>query len=202
MHRPKDRLSGCTRWRFVLVFSKNGSPLDVATEQGIWFVGKDMDIVGFYGWSSTDTVAISFDTRWEVLYNHMIHQFMAGEENPDTVLYLGMDSSMTLADGTEEATVDIMNDNKVGVDAISPAALPSIPQEIVDLVQERREQMMAGEWDPFEAHAFISNGTGLDLEGAPVPEAGTEVKPAGEMPDAEWLLSLFNFDLEGVDILE
>ena len=29
----------------------SGSPLDVAQEQGIWFVGKDMDIVGHYGWS-------------------------------------------------------------------------------------------------------------------------------------------------------
>jgi basic membrane protein A len=180
----------------------SSSPLDVAQEQGIWFVGKDMDIVGFYGWSSTDTVAVSFDTRWEVLYDHMINDFINGVENPDTVLYLGMDTSMTLADGTEEATVDIMNDNKVGVDAISPAALPLIPQEIVDLVKERRDQMMAGEWDPFEAHAFVSNGTGLELEGAPIPAAGTEVKPAGEMPTDEWLLSLFNFDLSGVTILE
>lgn len=180
----------------------SGSPLDVAQEQGIWFVGKDMDIVGFYGWSSTDTVAISFDTRWEVLYDHMIQEFMAGDENPETILYLGMDSSMTLADGTEIATVDIMNDGKVGVDAISPAALPLIPQEILDLVRERREQMMNGEWDPFTAHAFVSNGTGLALDGVPIPEAGTEVKSAGEEPTAEWLLSMFNFDLFGVTILE
>ena len=180
----------------------SGSPLDVAAEQGIWFVGKDMDIVGFYGWSDTDTVAISFDTRWEVLYDQMIQEYMAGEKNPETIVYLGMDSSITLADGTEVATVDIMNDGKVGVDAISPAALPSIPQEIIDLVAQRREQMMNGEWDPFTEHAFVSNGTGLELEGLPIPEAGAEVKPAGEEPTAEWLLSQFNFDLEGVNILE
>ncbi|MCB8981306.1 MAG: BMP family ABC transporter substrate-binding protein [Ardenticatenaceae bacterium] len=180
----------------------SGSPLDVAVEQGIWFVGKDMDIVGFYGWADTDTVAVSFDTRWEVLYDQMINEFMAGEQNPETVLYLGMESSITLADGTEVTTVDIMNDGKVGIDAISPAALPSIPQEIVDLVAQRREQMIAGEWDPFTDHAFISNGTGLELEGLPVPAAGEEVKPAGEVPTAEWLLSKFNFDLQGVTILE
>lgn len=180
----------------------SGSPLDVATEQGIWFVGKDMDIVGFYGWSDTDTVAISFDTRWEVLYDQMIQEYMAGDKNPETIVYLGMDSTITLADGTEEATVDIMNDGKVGVDAISPAARPLIPDEIVDLVAQRREQMMNGEWDPFTEHAFVSNGTGLELEGTPIPEAGTEVKPAGEVPTAEWLLSQFNFDLEGVNILE
>jgi simple sugar transport system substrate-binding protein len=161
-----------------------------------------MDIVGFYGWSDTDTVAVSFDTRWEVLYNKIVQDWLAGEKNPETVLYLGMESTMTLADGTEVATVDIMNDNKVGVDAISPTALPLIPDEIVELVEQRRDQMMKGEWDPFTEREFVSNGTGLDLEGLPVPAAGTVVKPAGEMPTAEWLLSQFNFDLKGTMILE
>jgi simple sugar transport system substrate-binding protein len=161
-----------------------------------------MDIVGYYGWSSTETVAVSFDTRWEVLFEHMLSEWLAGEENPETVLYLGMDDSMVLADGTEVPTVDIMNDNKVGIDAISPSALPLIPDEIVELVEQRRDQMMKGEWDPFTEHEFVSNGTGLDLEGLPVPAAGTVVKPAGEEPTAEWLLSEFNFDLEGTMILE
>jgi simple sugar transport system substrate-binding protein len=176
--------------------------LDVAQEQGVWFIGKDMDIVGFYGWSDTDTVAVSFDTRWEVLYEHMLTEFLAGEENPVTVLYLGMADSMVLADGTEVPTVDIMNDNKVGIDAISPAALPLIPQEIVDLVEKRRDEMISDSWDPFTVHAFVSNGTGLALEGTEIPAAGTEVKAAGEVPTDEWLLSLFNFDLAGVEILE
>ena len=179
--------------------SDSGSPLDVATEAGIWYVGKDMDIVGEYGWSSTDTVAISFDTRWEVIYDMMVQAMMKGEK-PETILYPGMESTFTLADGTVETTVDIMNDGKVGVDAISPKA--NVPQEIKDLVAQRREQMMKGEWDPFTAHAFVSNGTGLELEGSPVPEKGTEVKPEGEAPTVEWLLSKFNFDLEGVTILD
>ncbi len=180
----------------------SGSPLDVAQEKGIWFIGKDMDIVGAYGWSSTDTVAVSFDTRWEVLYNKIVQDYMAGNKNPDTILYMGMDSSMTLADGTKEATIDIMNDGKVGVDAISPKARPEISDEIVKLVEQRRDQMMKGEWDPFTEHAFVSNGTGLDLDSQPVPAAGTTVKPAGEEPTAEWLLSKFNFDLEGLKVLE
>jgi basic membrane lipoprotein Med (substrate-binding protein (PBP1-ABC) superfamily) len=179
----------------------SGSPLDVAQEKGIWYVGKDMDVVGEYGWSSTDTVAVSFDTRWEVLYDRIIQDMMAGQPS-EPVLYLGLESSMALADGTQEATVDIMNDGKVGVEAISPKALPLIPQEIVDLVTQRREQMMNGEWDPFTEYEFVSNGTGLEMEGTPVPEKGTVVKPAGEKPTDEWLLSQFNFDLDGMTILD
>lgn len=179
----------------------SGSPLDVAQQRRIWFVGKDMDIVGFYGWSNTDTVAISFDTRWEVLYDRMIREYTAGNRNPRTLLYLGMRDTMTLADGTVVAAVDIMNNRRVGVDAISPRARAQIPQSILRLVAQRREQMMRGQWDPFQAHALVSNGTGLALPGTPIPAKGTVVKPAGQMPTDEWLLSKFNFDLSGMTIL-
>jgi basic membrane lipoprotein Med (substrate-binding protein (PBP1-ABC) superfamily) len=180
----------------------SSSPLDVATEQKIWFVGKDMDIVGDYGWSNTDTVAVSFDTRWEVLYDRLVNEWLAGNKNPPTVLYLGMKDKMTLADGTVESAVDIMNNKKVGVDAISPKARPLIPDSIVQLVQQRRDQMIAGTWDPFQDHEFVSNGTGLALEGLPIPAKGTVVKKAGEAPTDEWLLAKFNFDLDGVNILQ
>jgi len=180
----------------------SSSTMDVAKEKGVWFIGKDMDIVGEYGWSDTNTVAVSFDTRWEVIYEKMVQEYMAGNKSPETIMYPGMESTMTLADGTVEPTVDLMNDGKIGVDAISPAALPAIPQEILDLVKQRREQMMNGEWDPFTAHAFVSNGTGLDLEGTPIPAAGTVVKAADEVPTTAFLLSKFNFDLEGTTILK
>ncbi|MDR7483001.1 MAG: BMP family ABC transporter substrate-binding protein [Armatimonadota bacterium] len=180
----------------------SGSPLDVAQERGIWFVGKDMDIVGFYGWSNTDTVAISFDTRWEVLYDRMVRAQLAGNQSPPTLLYLGMKDTMTLADGTVEAAVDIMNNKKVGVDAISPKARRALPESIVRLVAQRRDQMMKGQWDPFRVHALVSNGSGLALKDLPVPARGTVVKKAGEMPSDEWLLSKFNFALEGMTILK
>ncbi len=180
----------------------SSSTMDVAKEKGVWFVGKDMDIVGEYGWSDTDTVAVSFDTRWEVIYEQMVLNYLAGNKTPETILYPGMETTMTLADGTVEPTVDLMNDGKIGIDAISPAALPSIPQEIIDLVVLRREQMMTGEWDPFTEHEFVSNGTGLELDGLPIPAAGTVVKAAGVAATTEWLLSQFNFDLLGTTILE
>jgi len=180
----------------------SGSTLDVAVAKGVWFVGKDMDTVGEYGWSDTNTVAVSFDTRWEVIYEQMVLEFMAGNKNPTTVLFPGMETTMTLADGTVEPTVDLMNDGKVGIEAISPAALPLIPDSIIQLVTQRRTQMMNGEWDPFTEHAFVSNGTGLELTGFPVPAAGTQVKAAGVVPTVEFLLSQFNFDLQGTTILK
>jgi len=180
----------------------SGSPLDVAQERKIWFVGKDMDVVGFYGWSSTDTVAVSFDTRWEVLYERMVKEWLAGNQNPRTLLYLGMRDTMTLADGTVVPTVDIMNNKKVGVDAISPKARPLIPASILRLVSQRREQMMKGQWDPFFEHAFVSNGTGLALKDTPIPAKGTVVKKARQTPSDTWLLGKFNFDLNGMTILK
>lgn len=180
----------------------SGSTLDVAVEDGVWFVGKDMDIVGEYGWAGTDTVAVSFDTRWEVVYDLIIKDWMAGDQNPETLLFPGMDDAMILSDGTRVPSVDIMNDGKTGIGAISPEARPSIPDEIVDLVEARRDQMLKGVWDPFFYHELVSAGTGLALEGTPIPAAGTVVSPANEMPSVEWLLGQFNFDLQGVTILE
>jgi simple sugar transport system substrate-binding protein len=149
-----------------------------------------------------NTVAVSFDTRWEVIYEQMVKEFMAGNKAPETVMYPGFETTMTLADGTVEPTIDLMNAGKIGVEAISPAALPSIPQSILDLVKQRREQMMAGTWDPFTTHEFVSNGTGLELPGLPIPAAGTVAKAAGVAPTTEFLLAQFNYDLAGTTILK
>jgi simple sugar transport system substrate-binding protein len=178
----------------------SAAPLDVAEARRIWFLGKDMDIVGFYGWSDTNTVAVSFDTRWEVLYDRMVRDFLAGNRNPRNLLFLGMRDTINLR-GTALPTVDLQNNRKVGVDAISPRARPLIPASILRLVTQRREQMMRGQWDPFQAHALVSNGTGLALPGTPIPARGTVVKRAGVAPTDEWLLSRFNFDLDGMTIL-
>ena len=180
----------------------SGSTLDVAVKKGVWFVGKDMDIVGEYGWSDTNTVAVSFDTRWEVIYEKMVQEYLAGSKTPETIQYPGMETTMTLADGTVEPTVDLMNAGKTGIDAISPKALPLIPQEIIDLVKQRREQMMAGTWDPFTAHEFVSNGTGLEIGDLQIPAAGTVVKAADVAPTTEFLLGQFNFDLQGTTVLK
>jgi basic membrane protein A len=185
----------------LTVQTDSSAAVDVAKAKGVWFVGKDMDIVGELGWGDTNTVAVSFDTRWEVMFEQMIKDYVAGNKNPGTtVLYPGMETTFTMADGTVEPTVDLMNNGKVGLDAISPAALPSIPQSILDLIKQRRDQMMKGTWDPFTAFAFVSAGTGLELTtptNIPIPAAGTVVKAAGVVPTTEFLLTQFNFDLQG-----
>lgn len=189
----------------LTVQTDSSAAVDVAKAKGVWFVGKDMDIVGELKWGDTKTVAVSFDTRWEVMFEKMILDYMAGNKTPTLVYYPGMETSMTLADGTVEPTVDLMNDGKVGLDAISPTALPSIPQSILDLIKQRRDQMMAGTWDPFTDHAFVSAGTGLALTtptNIPIPAAGTVVKAAGVVPTTEFLLTQFNFDLEGITNLK
>jgi basic membrane protein A and related proteins len=189
----------------LTVQTDSSAAVDVAKAKGVWFVGKDMDIVGELQWGDTKTVAVSFDTRWEVIFDKIIQEYEAGNKTPTLVYYPGMETSMTLADGTVEPTVDLMNDGKVGLDAISPDALPSIPQPILDLLKQRRDQMMAGTWDPFTDHAFVSAGTGLELTtpaAIAVPAAGTEVKAAGAVPTTEFLLTQFNFDLQGTENLK
>ncbi|KXA93681.1 hypothetical protein AKJ38_01845 [candidate division MSBL1 archaeon SCGC-AAA259I14] len=174
----------------------SGSPLDVAEEEGVWFVGKDMDVVGEYGWSDTSTVAVSFDTRWEVGYEKMIADYYTGNPDPDTFLYPGMSDAITLADGSTLPTVDIQNNNKIGVNAISPEA--EIPDEIIAEVEEKRDLMMKGVWDPFYAFELVSNGTGME----DAPEKGTVVWEAGEMPAKVNLFRDFNFDLEGIELVD
>ena len=189
----------------LTVQTDSSAAVDVAKAKGVWFIGKDMDIVGELHWGDTKTVAVSFDTRWEVIFEKIILEYMAGNKTPTTVYYPGMETKMTLADGTVEPTVDLMNDGKVGLDAISPSALPSIPQSVLDLIKQRRDQMMAGTWDPFTDHAFVSAGTGLALTtptNIPIPPAGTVVKAAGVVPTTEFLLTQFNFDLQGTTNLK
>jgi basic membrane protein A len=189
----------------LTVETDSSAAVDVAKAKGVWFIGKDMDIVGELHWGDTKTVAVSFDTRWEVIFEKIIQDYMAGNKTPTLVYYPGMETSMTLADGTVEPTVDLMNDGKVGLDAISPSALPSIPQPILDLLKQRRDQMMAGTWDPFTDHAFVSAGTGLALTtptNIAIPAAGTVVKAAGVVPTTEFLLTQFNFDLQGTTNLK
>jgi len=176
----------------------SSAPVEVADEKGVWFIGKDLDLVGM-GWADDETVAVSFDTRWDVVYEKIIKEYIAGDEYPKNLIFVGMEDRMFLKEG-EVPAVDIVMREKRGVDAISPYARPLIPSSTIELIKTRRDLLMKGRWDPF-IHELVSAGTGFEIPGSPVPSAGTVVKPEGEAPTDEWLLSKFNFDLEGTIIL-
>ncbi|MCL7402012.1 MAG: BMP family ABC transporter substrate-binding protein [Thaumarchaeota archaeon] len=192
-------------------YTDSVEPLKVCEEKGIWFVGKDTDIVGLYGWSTTDTVAVSFDTRWEVMFDVIFKEYLAGTTHPDRLIFVGMNRHISLPPDnpwvpgqTILPAVDLQNDNKVGLDAISPKAKPLIPDKILRLVEARREQMLAGVWDPFFEHELVSSGEGIAIPelGLDVPPKGTVVKPAGVMPSDEWLLGKLNFQLDGIVLVK
>lgn len=192
-------------------YTDSVEPLKVAEENKIWFVGKDTDIVGLYGWSTTDTVAVSFDTRWEVMFDQIIKEYLAGTTNPDRIFLIGMNKHISTPENnpfmpglTTIPAVDLQNNNKVGLDAISPKAKTRIPENILKLIEERRAAMLSGAWDPFYEHQLVSSGEGVEIPelNLKVPPKGTVVKPAKQMPSDEWLLGRLNFMLDGIILLK
>ncbi len=198
-------------------YTDSTAPVKVCEEKNIWYVGKDtdvasignaamkMDIIGAEPWATTDTVAVSFDTRWEVVWDHFLKEKLAGVEDPDRLVFLGMDDYIAipatntwLPGETTLPTVDLQNNGRIGVDAISPAARPLIPDDVIELIENRRNAMIAGTWDPFYEFELVSSGVGIEMPGLPIPAAGTVVKPAGVMPSDEFLLGQLNFQLEGI----
>ena len=65
----------------LTVETDSSAAVDVAKAKGVWFIGKDMDIVGELHWGDTKTVAVSFDTRWEVIFEKILLDYMAGNKN-------------------------------------------------------------------------------------------------------------------------
>ena len=202
-------------------YTDSTAPVKVCEEKDIWFIGKDtdlvsignedmkMDIIGAEPWTTTDTVAVSFDTRWEVLWDHYLKECLAGVEDPDRLMFFGMDDYIPIAADnpwlpgeTVLPTVDLQNNGMIGTDAISPAARPYIPEDVIDLIEKRREQMLKGVWDPFFEYELVSSGEGIEMPGLPIPAEGAVVKSAGVMPTDEFLLGQLNFQLEGIVLVE
>ena len=192
-------------------YTDSVEPVKVCEEKGIWYIGKDSDVVGLYGWSTTDTVAVSFDTRWEVMFDVILKEYLSGNAHPDRLIFVPMSRHISLPPDnpwvpgqTILPAVDLQNDNKVGLDAISPKARPLIPDRIMNLIKARREQMLMGVWDPFFEHELVSSGEGLPIPelNLDVPPKGTVVKPAGVMPSDDWLLGKLNFQLDGIVLVK
>lgn len=192
-------------------YTDSVEPVKVCEEKGIWYIGKDSDVVGLYGWSTTDTVAVSFDTRWEVMFDVIFKEYLSGNAYPDRLIFVPMSRHISLPPDnpwvpgqTILPAVDLQNDNKVGLEAISPKARPLISDRIMNLIKARREQMLMGVWDPFFEHELVSSGEGLPIPelNLDVPPKGTVVKPAGVMPSDDWLLGKLNFQLDGIVLVK
>lgn len=198
-------------------YTDSTAPVEVCAERGIWYIGKDtdvasigdadlkMDIIGDTPWATTDVVAVSFDTRWEVIWNYYLKEYLAGVENPARLVFLGMDDYISLPadhpflpEGTMLLAVDLQNGGRIGVDAISPEA--DVSSEVKELIEKRRAQMIAGVWDPFFEYELVSSGEGVEIPELEltVPPEGTVVKPARTPASDEFLLAKLNFQLEGI----
>lgn len=199
-------------------YTDSTAPVKVCEERKIWYVGKDtdvvsigrkdikMDIIGKEPWSTADTVAVSFDTRWEVIWYHFLKEYLAGVKAPSTLVFLGMDDGIAVpADNpflpgqTFIPTVDLQNDGKVGTEAISPKARPLIPDNMIELIAKRREQMMRGQWDPFFEYELVAGVESLEIPGvATARKPGEVVKQARTAVSDEFLLGQLNFSLADI----
>jgi len=166
------------------IASDSAAPSDVANEKGIWFIGKDVDVVKI-GWGTTDYVACSYKDFWEVFYDALIKDYLAGNEYPRNVYFQGMDEPLFTEEGPVYIT-DIVNDGKAGADSISPKAKAIIGSDGLELIEMRRNQIIDGTFDPFTYYALVNTDTGV-VE-----------KPAGVMPTKEYLLSGMTYYIEGV----
>ena len=164
--------------------SDSSAPVDVAKQKGIWFIGKDADIVSL-GWATEKTVATSYAWNWQVILDRVIGEYVKGEKNPRNLYFIGMEEPLQDASGPI-LVADIVNNGRSGVDSISPEAKKKMTQAELDLIAERRAQMIAGKWDPFKFY---------ELKDA---KTGKVVSPAGEMPTDEHLLSKMDYYIPGV----
>lgn len=160
--------------------SDSSSAVTVAKEKGIWFIGKDHDPIQL-GWADETTVAISFINNWHVVWDKVIKDFLADEPYPKNMYISGYDDYLLTEEGPIY-TCDIVLGDKVGADAISPYAKEIIGSEVVELVREKREQLIAG-WDPFLKEI-------IDTE-------GQLRSPDGEMPPVDELIKEMDYFVKG-----
>lgn len=164
--------------------SDSSAPVSVAQEKGIWFIGKDADVVKL-GWSNEDTVATSYIWNWQVIIDRVLSDYMKGETHPRNLYFIGMEEPLYTVDGWMPV-VDIANNGRYGVDSISPKARKKMTDAEIELIRTRREEMLNGEWDPYEFFELVDGKTGKVMS------------PAGEMPSDEELLSKMDYYIPGV----
>jgi basic membrane lipoprotein Med (substrate-binding protein (PBP1-ABC) superfamily) len=152
----------------------------VAQDKGVWYIGKDADFVEL-GWDDWTTVATSFVVNWQVIWERIVKDYMAGDRYPENLYFIGMESSVMTEEGPL-LTVDLKTESRLGVDSISDRAKAQAGEDVLKLIEMRREQMINGTWDPFMKEIRASGIT-------PDFKENELISPAGEMPTKEELLT-------------
>jgi basic membrane protein A len=163
----------------------SGAGVKVAQDRGVWYIGKDADFVEL-GWDNWETVATSFVVRWQVIWERILKDYMAGDLYPENLYFLGMESSAMTEDGPI-LTVDLKTMDKLGVDSISRKAQAEAGRDVLNLIDMRREQMINGTWDPYMKEIRASGITSWEKNNG--YRKGDIISPQGSMPNKEELLT-------------
>ncbi len=156
------------------------SPVRVASEAGIPFIGKSLDYVRA-GWATEEEVAVCYEMRWEVILDEVLKDYLAGGY-PQPIHFPGMDEIL-YTEIDNRSICDLRQNGRVGTNAISPHWRDNVADDVVEEVSNLREQMRRGVWDPFMQEV--------------VDRDGNVQSPEGEMPSINHLLTMDYF-VEGV----
>lgn len=171
----------------VMSGTDSPSPAPVCKDEGVWFIGKDIDYVA-KGWGDEDTVATSFVVNYEPILMPMIGEWMMGVRYPEPIRFYGMEKHYTNPEGKKFYTTDLSFNDKLGVpEGINPKARELISSEEMELIKERRDGLISGRWSPFKPEI-------RDLEGNIRFEEG-------EIPTQKELLEM-DFYVEGMIVPE
>ncbi len=157
------------------------SPVRVASDAGIPFIGKSLDYVR-EGWATDEEVAVSYESRWEIILDRVIKDYLRGGD-PEPIHFPTMSESLYAGESDRISVTDLRQNDRIGVDAISPHWIDEIPQDVIDEITATRNQLRTGVWDPFIQEVVDRDGNVRSAE--------------GEMPSGEDLLTMDYF-VEGV----
>jgi len=158
----------------------SGAGVKVAQDRGVWYIGKDADFVEL-GWDDWDTVVTSYVVNWQVIWERIVKDYMAGDRYPENLYFIGMESSVMTENGPL-LTVYLKTRDKLGEASISDNAKAQVSKDVLDLIEKRRNQMINGTWDPYMKEIRASGIT-------PDYKKGQLISPEGAMPTKEELLT-------------
>lgn len=162
----------------------SSAAVEVAANKGIWYIGKDIDFAA-EGWATGETVATSFAWHWETIMTRVLRDYLAGDETPKNLYFLGMDDTIKTDKG-QIPPADLTHNGKVGLDAISDAAKQELSQDVLNQIETARTKMMKGTWDPYMEKIVASGKTKNWSD-------GEVVSPKGRMPSNKELLTQYYF---------